>query len=100
MSIYSLSRFGFCEADALDRHIERTQYLKQCAHLSQRPRVGTVRERSVRIGMRFHEQSGNTDGDRGARQYRHELALTTRRCPFAARKLHRMRRIEHNGAAG
>ena len=42
----------------------------------------------VGIGMGFDEDPGDADGDRGARQHRHEFALAARRSAFAARLLY------------
>ena len=52
------------------------------------------------IGVRLHEDAGDADGDRGARQHRHELALAARARALAAGQLHRMRRVEHHRRAG
>jgi hypothetical protein len=56
----------------------REQLLEQRAHVAQRHRVRAVAERMRRIGMRFHEDAGDADRDRGACQHRHEFALAAR----------------------
>ena len=50
--------------------------------------------------MGFHEQAGDADGHRRARQHRHEFALTAAAVALPARQLHRMGGVEHHRAAG
>src|SRR3546814_5448754 len=45
----------------------------------------------------FHEDGGDADGDRGARQNGHEFALAAAGGPLPARLLHRMCGVEHDG---
>ena len=66
----------------------------------QRHHVGSVGRRVVRILMRLHEDDGDADRHRGARQHRHELALAAAGRALPARLLHRMGGVEHHGIAG
>src|SRR5690606_34757041 len=95
---------------ALIKHYSRLVFLKilgdpvvflQCGkqrlHLIDRHHVGAVRGGIVRILMGFHEQHGDADGNRGARQHRDKLPLPARGGALPARLLHRMGRIEDDG---
>ena len=48
----------------------------------QRHRVRAVGQRLGRIGVRLHEDAGDADRDRRARQHRHELALAADDVPW------------------
>jgi hypothetical protein len=50
--------------------------------------------------MGFHEQAGDADRHRRARQHRHELALAARGSALPARQLHRVGGVIHHRAAG
>ena len=62
----------------LGERVERHQRPQQTLELAQRHHVGPVRRRMVGIRMGLDEHAGDADRDRGARQHRHEFALTAR----------------------
>src|SRR5688572_23781765 len=78
----------------LDEGVDRDELLEQGSHALERPSVGPVAKRSVRVGMSLHEQSGDAGSHCGAREHRHVLALATRGCAARAGLLHGVRRIE------
>ena len=59
---------------------------------------GPSLQRLGRVGMGFHEQARDADGNGGTRQHRHHLALAARARALAAGQLHRVRGIEHHRA--
>ena len=90
----------FGKAALLHRCVELLQRLEQRAHQLQRPGIGPVGQRFLRVRMRFHEHARDAGRHRRARQHRHEFALAAARRALPARQLHRMRGIEHHRAAG
>ena len=65
-----------------------------------RHHVGAVGRRAVGVLVGLDEDAGDADGDRGARQHRHEFALAARGAAAAAGLLHRMGGIEDHRRAG
>ena len=59
----------------LGQTVERDQRIQQRRHVPERHHVGAVARRRIGILMGFHEDGGDADGDRGARQNGHEFAL-------------------------
>src|SRR3546814_16357896 len=55
------SGLGFEEAVALGDLVDCHQRFQQCAHLTQRPGVGAVGQRLLRLRMGFHEDAGNAE---------------------------------------
>src|SRR3989338_7858005 len=68
-------RGSFREAAALDGGVEFLEGLEQLLHAPERPGVGAVGQRPVRVRVGLHEQPADTGGDRRAREHRAEFAL-------------------------
>ena len=78
--------------------IELHQTLKKRRHVLERHHVGAIGGRVVRVLMGLDEDAGDADGDRGASQHRHEVAVAAGGGSLPARLLHRMGGIEDHRA--
>src|SRR5260370_24358635 len=65
-------------AKILGQRVEPHQGPYQSFEFAQRYHVGSVRRRSIGIGMGFDEHAGHANRDRRPRQHRHEFTLAAR----------------------